>query len=289
MELGIFGEVFEEKPLLRDLYVEPPFSILDARSGDWQLRKAAWRAIGLKSEIGRDAVSIHIGTSYGKEGGDNMSEYTSIFDPHLCEVIYKWFVPECGSILDPFAGGSVRGVVAGYLGYSYTGIDIRPEQVESDEEQVKDILGSDGNRVRYVCGDSDVELDKIDGSYDLVFSCPPYADLEVYSDIAGDISNMDYKDFVPAYSSIIRKACSKLKDGGYAVFVVGEVRSPKSRIGGYYGFVPDTIKAFKDAGMTYYNEAVLVTPVGSASMRANGNMKTGKLVKTHQNILCFKK
>ena len=77
-----------------------------------------------------------------------------------------------------------------------------------------------------------------------------------------------------------------MKTGGYAVFVVGEVRG---KDGNYIGFVPDTIKAFIDCGMGYYNEAILLNPIASASMRANGNMKSEKLVKIHQNVLVFKK
>ncbi|MFT7593218.1 MAG: hypothetical protein ACI8R4_000531 [Paracoccaceae bacterium] len=34
---------------------------------------------------------------------------TSIFDPVLCEIAYRWFCPQGGTVLDPFAGGSVRG------------------------------------------------------------------------------------------------------------------------------------------------------------------------------------
>ena len=63
----------------------------------------------------------------------------------------------------------------------------------------------------------------------------------------------------------------------------------RGKNGGYLGFVPDTIRAFMDCGMQYYNEAILLTPIASASMRANGNMKSKKLVKVHQNILIFKK
>ena len=55
------------------------------------------------------------------------------------------------------------------------------------------------------------------------------------------------------------------------------------------GFVPDTIKAFEKCGMKFYNEAILLNAIASASMRANGNMKSKKLVKVHQNILVFKK
>mgnify|MGYP003654077203 CR=1 FL=1 len=67
---------------------------------------------------------------------------------------------------------------------------------------------------------------------------------------------------------------------------MGEVRDKK---GNYIGFVPDTINAFKKAGMNYYNEAILLNSIASASIRAGGNMKSKKLVKVHQNILIFKK
>jgi len=49
------------------------------------------------------------------------SSGTSIFDPVLCELAYRWFCPLDGQIVDPFAGGSVRGVVASLLGRRYWG------------------------------------------------------------------------------------------------------------------------------------------------------------------------
>ena len=122
---------------------------------------------------------------------------------------------------------------------------------------------------------------------DLIFSCPPYYDLEVYSDLEGDISNMDYEDFMEAYDSIIKKSCEKLKKGGYACFVVGEVRDKK---GNYISFVPDTIHSFVKAGLKYYNEGILLNAIASASMRADRQFSAAqKLVKVHQNVLIFKK
>lgn len=278
----LFGNPIEDDPILRDKFIEPPFSILDTKSGSWQQRKNLWKQKGIKSEIGRDAVAIHMDT---EKKENNTADYVSIFDPALCEVLYKWFCPDEGDILDPFSGGSVRGIVANYLGYHYTGIDIRQEQIDSNREQAQNILPID-NQPNYYVGDSNKVLDTIIREYDFVFSCPPYADLEVYSDLEGDISNMDYPEFLKAYRSIIDKSCKKLKKGGFACFVVGEVRDKK---GNYIGFVPDTIKAFIDAGMNYYNEAILLNSIASASMRAAGNMKTNKLVKVHQNVLVFKK
>jgi DNA modification methylase len=286
MELDLFGNVIVKDELLRDKFIEPPFSILDTKSGNWQKRKKLWVSKGIKSEIGRDnkkVNSIRIETN-----GDDITKnpYQSVFDPALCEVLYHWFCDEGGTILDPFAGGSVRGIVANYLGYKYSGIDIRQEQVDSNREQAMDILPIE-NQPQWYVGDSNELLnDNWNTKFDMVMSCPPYADLEVYSDLEGDISNKPYKQFLELYESIIAKSCKLLKVGGYACFVVGEVRDKN---GFYIGFVPDTIKAFEKCGMKFYNEAILLNAIASASMRANGNMKSKKLVKVHQNILVFKK
>ena len=285
VEYDIFGNEIEDGIGLRGRYGEPPFSVLDTKSGEWQERKRAWKDLGLKSEVGRTSEQGAFNFSAqvnGKIGIINND--ISIFDPALCEVIYGWFVTEGGSILDPFAGGSVRGIVANKLGYKYTGIDIRQEQVDSNVEQANIIVP--GNEPRWIVGDSDKVLDTIDDQFDFLFSCPPYADLEVYSKLPGDISNMPYTQFLEAYRSIIKKSCSKLKDGCLACFVVGEVRG---KDGNYIGFVPDTVKAFMDCGMHYYNEAVIINPVGTAHLRAKRYMKSKKLVKLHQNILIFKK
>lgn len=286
MKVDLFGNEIVKDELLRDKFIEPPFSILDTKSGNWQKRKRLWIGKGLKSEVGRDAKAFNINDWVKDKTGQNMPSAVSVFDPALCEVLYHWFCKDGGNILDPFAGGSVRGIVANYLGYKYTGIDIRQEQIDSNREQAMDILPIE-NQPQWYVGDSNKLLDdKWNVDFDLVMSCPPYADLEVYSDLEGDISNKPYKKFLELYESIIEKSCKLLKSGGYACFVVGEVRDKN---GYYIGFVPDTIKAFEKCGMKFYNEAILLNAIASASMRANGNMKSQKLVKVHQNILVFKK
>jgi len=289
-QVNIFGEIEESDPLLRDKFIEPPFSVLDTKQGNWQRRKRQWKTIGIKSEVGRDVELFSMGTkSYKNKEEYNDKESTklntSIFDPALCEVLYNWFCINGKNILDPFAGGSVRGIVANYLGYKYTGIDIRQEQIDSNRDQALEILDVN-NQPNWYVGDSNKVLDDFNKEYDFIFSCPPYADLEVYSKLEGDISNMPYVKFMQSYESIIAKSCKLLKPGGYACFVVGEVRDKK---GNYIGFVPDTIRAFEKCGMKFYNEAILLNAIASASMRADRNMQNQKLAKVHQNVLIFKK
>lgn len=289
--IDLFGNEIIKDEILRDKFIEPPFSILDTKSGNWQRRKKLWTSKGIKSEIGRDSfsknrLSKNNGSLLSLNDNEKKGSYESIFDPALCEVLYHWFCTENGQILDPFAGGSVRGIVANYLGYKYTGVDIRQEQIDSNREQALEILPIDNQPQWYVGDSNEILNDTWETQFDMVFSCPPYADLEVYSDLEGDISNKPYKEFLQLYESIIEKSCKLLKNGGYACFVVGEVRD---KYGNYIGFVPDTINAFKKCGMNFYNEAILLNAIASASMRANGNMKSQKLVKIHQNVLIFKK
>ncbi len=212
---------------------------------------------------------------------------TSIFDPVLCELAYRWFSPPGGLVLDPFAGGSVRGIVAAKLGRQYLGIDLRAEQVAANIAQ-GDALCAKGARPAWIVGDSrDIDTLAPGAEADFIFSCPPYADLEVYSDDPQDLSTLGYPAFREAYALIIAKACALLKPNRFACFVVGEVRDKR---GAYYDFIGDTVQAFRDAGLAYYNEAILITAVGSLPIRAGKQFVSGrKLGKTHQNVLVFLK
>lgn len=211
---------------------------------------------------------------------------TSIFDPVICELAYRWFCPPGGLVLDPFAGGSVRGVVAAMLGRRYLGVDLSARQVAANEAQAVRICAGKVTP-RWRVGDAAAVLEEISEAADFVFSCPPYMDLEIYSDDPADLSNMEPDWFERAYRDIIGQAITWLKPDRFACFVVGEVRD---KAGAYRGFVPMTIAAFEAAGARFYNEAILVTAAGSLPIRAAKQFEaTRKLGKTHQNVLVFVK
>ena len=122
---------------------------------------------------------------------------------------------------------------------------------------------------------------------DLWFSCPPYGDLEVYSDDPRDLSTMDYSTFIESFRQIVDTSTKLLKDDRFAVVVVGDFRGPD---GNYRNFVSDTISAFQDAGLTLYNEAILVTNLASLILRVGKQFDVSrKMGKSHQNVLVFLK
>jgi hypothetical protein len=286
----LFGDAIKPKAsgIVAKRFLFPPFSVLDARSGEWQSRKRAWKSIGLESELGRSACvySNKWAQDKGLSGcGSSMAaDYTSIFDPVLCELVYRWFCPAGGRVVDPFAGGSVRGAVASALGLRYWGAELRGEQVEANRAQSVDMCLDP--MPTWEIGDS---TDLIGGApeADLVFSCPPYGDLEVYSDDPADLSAMDWPEFLTAYRAIVRRAVARLRPDRFACFVVGDFRD---RAGNYRNFVGETVAAFIDAGADLYNEAIMFEALGSAAMRVSRQFAAGrKLVKVHQNVLVFVK
>jgi len=276
----------QHRSLVED-YGAPPFTVLDARQGYWKERKRQWLALGIVAEEGRGiekatanaAHPDHYSHRGAKTGG-------SSFDPFLTELLCAWFCPAGGGVLDPFAGGSVRGIVTAKMGLRYTGIELREEQVAANIAQAKSI----GLEPLWVCGDS-ARLDEYIGAgakYDMIFTCPPYYNLEEYSGEEADGSaKQTYTQFLGWYLGIFQQAVKHLRANRFLVVVVGDLRDKR---GCYRNFVFDSARCFLNCGLHYYNEAVFVTPIGSLPIRTAAAFPKGrKLGKGHQNVLVFYK
>ena len=301
---------------LFDRFIVPPFSILDTRKGYWQDRKKKWyELMGDLGDSRKDTLVTSLEIKYKdlyqrtrehrKELGLSFKEYidkyvsqedlekeqakivaqgVSIFDPVVSEVMCRWFTPKSGSkIFDCFAGDTAKGLVFAECGHSFIGIELRPEQVEINNK----IIADRGKDIRYICDDGQNVAQHIEPeSQDLLFSCPPYFDLEVYSDLPNDASNQGtYEDFIRVLDNGFSGAVGCLKNNRFAVIVVGDVRDKKT--GFYYDFCGDIKRIFKKNGMRLYNEIILVEQTASTALRASRYMDSRKVAKTHQHVLVF--
>lgn len=283
--------------LLRDKYGWPPFSVLNTISFDWQRRKDEWETVIEDSTIGRDvkrfnATPTNIFSSRGESA--KKAESISSFDPYLCELMYRWFSRPGDRILDPFAGGNVRGTVAAVLDRNYVGIDLSEQQVIANREHyeaMQDKYTNIKGTAEWICEDS-VEIDT-DYKVDMVLTCPPYYNMEVYSKDPRDLSRMPtYADFLHKYATILKKSAKCLKEDSFFVIVVSEVRADSHDISNshYLGLVPDTIKILQDCNLSYYNEIILMNNIGSLPVRAPKFFdRTRKIGRHHQNVLVFYK
>lgn len=314
-----------KRPTLVERYIVPPFSVLDARKGYWQQRKRAWLDLGVDdaasrtqlrtsgSIAGTDPRYYHAKAKVEASLGRDLSHeeflakhYTphadsrlrasttggivSLFDPVLAEILYRWFCPPRGTVLDPFAGGAVRGIIAAVLGRRYVGVDLSEEQVASNRRTWSKLpaqLRRQATAPRWKIGDGRHVVRHSRGEYDFFFTCPPYGHLERYSDDPRDLSAMKHPQFIDAYRQVIAASTAMLKPDRFAAIVVGDYRD---RRGFYSNFVSETIAAFEGAGLRYYNEAILHTMTGTLALRV-GRMfdASRKLGKSHQNVLVFVK
>ena len=258
-----------------------PFSVLDTRTKEWKQRKEWWiTQYGIQSELGREDTQSK--TIFW----DNPSTNVSIFDPVLCEMMYEWFSPKGGMVLDPFAGGSVRGIVAEELGRKYVGVDLSESQVLANREQ--------SQKPNWIVGDSKKVIFGLEDEYDFVFTCPPYYDLEVYSDNKSDLSTMNESEFDDTLESILYQSAIKLKNNRFFCVVVSEVREPSTTgnysIGKYRGLVRKTIDMCERHGLSFYNDMILFNSQHQASKVGKTYFdRNRKIPSVHQNVLVFVK
>lgn len=273
----------EQGSLARD-FVIPPFSVFDTRGGAWLERKKKWREIIKDDATSRGNAKLMSGNISSYEGQGGMA-LNSLLDPVLAEILVSWFMPQSGkNVFDTFAGDTVFGFVAAYKGKHFTGIELREEQARYNQESCAEYELD----ARYICDDGR-NVDKYIGekTQDLYFSCPPYFDLEVYSDLPNDASNQGtYEEFYAILDTAFRKSIRCLKDNRFAIVVASDMRG---KDGGYHDFISDIKHTFASSGMKLYNEIILINSVGSGAFRARNIMRTRKVVRLHQEVLVFYK
>ncbi len=272
---------------LNNDFLLPPFSIINLSRKEVLDRKRIWNDM-----IQDDGTSRGGATSYSNAGFKEgytinlKNNGTSIMNPVVCELINKWFLPtkDTCNTFDCFSGDTAFGFVSSYLGNKFTGIELRQQQVDFNQSRVDEF----NLNAHYICDDGQNVAKHLEPeSQDLLFSCPPYFDLEVYSDDPKDASNQSsYADFINILKNAFTNATKCLANNRFACIVVGNIRDKN---GYYYDFVNDIVNIFENAGLHFYNDIILQTPVGTGALRARNTMKYRKVVKIHQNLLVFYK
>lgn len=227
----------------------------------------------------------HTGERDGVFRKDHDSVYTgthSIFPAPLMEMIIVRYGGPVGShILDAFAGGPPRGLVSCIMGHRYTGFEIRKSQIEENEETLKKLKLKGAT---YVHGDGRY-LDS-DDMFDCAITCPPYFDLEQYSDQPDDISNhASYNQFNASMWMCANAHRERMKPGAFVCIVTGLFRDKKGEL---IDFPSDTVNNFREAGFTYWQHIILSKNFASAAVRASNAWKGHKLVPRHENLLVFR-
>ncbi len=319
-DLMLDDEPAEPGLRLSERFGAPPLSVLDARQGYWQDRKRAWTERGIASHEGRaealifkDASNLYanwykvknrvqerLGRTVSSaevleapEAADLVrfagdAKGTSVFDPALAEVLTSWFSRSGDRVLDPWAGGSVRGIVAALTGRSYTGVELSEAQVAANVAQWDSLTERRGDTPEWVIGDSlDVLRTMPAESADFVLACPPYYSLERYSDDPRDLSNMTPEQFDEAIAETVTELERIMRPDRYAAFVMGSVRG---RDGHLMSMQRCFLAAAERAGLAYHQDFILVTQVGTAASRAaRAFVGARTAARVHQEVMVLLK
>lgn len=227
----------------------------------------------------------HTGARDQSFRADHNSVYTgthSVFPAPLMEMIIVRYGGPIGSkILDAFAGGPPRGLVSCIMGHEYTGFEIRQEQIDENEEVLKKLKLKGATYVK-----DDGRYLNIDDTFDCAITCPPYFDLEVYSDQQDDISNLgSYSEFNASMYLSAHAHRERMKPGAFVCIIVGNFRDKKGEL---IDFPADTVENFREAGFIYWQNIILSKNFASAAVRAGNAWRGMKLVPRHENLLIFR-
>ena len=233
-----------------DVHGQLPWSVLDQAAAHWQARKKWWIDQGVDDLTPRAHAASMINTGrHGKTSGG-----VSRFDPFLTELLVTWLSHPGDSIYDPCAGGPVRGIVSTHLGRGYLGVDLSATQIDANRR----VATRWGLSPEWIHGDGR-DQHVPDGSADMVLSCPPYHNLEKYSDDERDLSAMRWPAFVDAHQAIIRRAADALAEDRFLAWVIGDVRDYKGHLRGLPAIAATHIR---QAGLHITNEMILIAPPG---------------------------
>lgn len=313
------GEEWGSRSLAGD-FIVPPFDVLNAQRGEWQKRKRSWVSIlGLQTEdLGRETGLIagapetnpvrQVGfyrqkAEWEKANGRAIStsefkhlyvphenirirDTTSRFDPALAEVCITWYSAEGWLVFDPFGGGVERGLVASYLRRPYIGVELRQEQVDANKRIAE--LANLPIDPLWICDDAmnSREVMRGRGQAGFVLTCPPYWDLEVYSDRENDVSNMTLNGFLTAMDAIVAATLDVLKPDRFAVMVMGDKRYGSRK---QLAHLPHRmIESFESHGALLHNDIAMLTSLGSKPQIARYAFERRRTLQPlHEHVLVF--
>lgn len=170
----------------------------------------------------------------------------SIFKPIIAVDVYKQFKPK--SILDFTMGWGGRLVGACVLDIpNYTGIDLNANLSNCYDEMISKIrkLGTNTN-IQILFQDA-LTVDYSSMNYDMVFTSPPYYNIEIYNGMSKKTKNEWKENF---YKPIFKKTWKYLSDEGYYILNV-------------------PIDIYHDVCIEIFGEAIDIIPMSNRKRKNN--------------------
>ena len=208
----------------------------------------------------------------------------SEFHAGLAEQILRYWSMKGSVVVDPFAGRATRAVVASRMERQYEGYEISPTTYKRVTEHFKKLgvspklYNNDGLFLTFT--DDEVA--------DLVFTCPPYHDIEKYESVTNQLSDCEtYEKFLKQIGYCGYHINRVLKPGAFCVWVVGDWRCPKG--GGLRSFHSDLISLFTKEKLIHHDTIIMKNISPFAPLQAGKVASKRYTSKIHEYVMVFRK
>ena len=246
-----------------------PFHIETRWKVDWQRMPSGWKTWqtvkGIKTIVRAFWTLEQVLTKVNIQNirmATTLRKYVaSQFKPSIAKAFYDYF----GSVnvLDFSAGWGDRlaGFYCGETTKSYVGIDPNSTNHPNYKRQVEfykkhQTFFEEQKQVELICSPAeDVDYSKYHDHFDMVFTSPPYFNVEKYS-TEDTQSYIRYKDIDSWNKNFLHKTIGKIvptiKSGGILAVNIADVYNPKSKNKEYYQICNPMNDYIKSQGLEYY-------------------------------------
>jgi len=205
---------FHKHLLEMEYYNSSNMSPMNAFIDDEKFRDCIKRTLDL------DIIPDHVGMRKILRTRNGVRSVTN-FKPAIAKFIYDTYAPENGRVIDPCAGFSGRlcGAIASNKNLSYTGIDPDERTIKGNVECTSSFKKDYKFNTGFYIDCAEDVMPKLRGNYyDLVFTSPPYFDVEKYSDdkTQSMIKFSQYQEWLDGFLyKIVEESHRVLKNGFY--------------------------------------------------------------------------
>lgn len=248
-----------------------PFSIIKPTKHE----KEKWKEAYLNDDI------IDERKGYGIRNSDGIAKMSE-FHAGLAENVIRYWSMKGSRVIDPFAGRVTRAVVTNKLDREYYGYEISPK---THQRSISHFNNLKINPTLFL-GDGLLMDQTADDFGDLIFTCPPYFNIEKYESVENQLSDIkSYTEFIDKIDICSKNCFRVLKNGAFCIWVVADFRKNCELI----PFHSDVICSFMKVGFINYDLIVIenITPFSAMQLEKVADKRYAS--KIHEFMLVFKK
>lgn len=207
------------------------------------LLQVAYNRTQLNSKIYNSTESRNLRTLF-RLGGKGFASKPTNFPLKECIRVLKDYSPKDGkTYIDPCSGWGIRMIASAVLGLNYVGFDVNKALVTKLNEFGNDIQSiKPGFSFKIYEQGSQYKVEELLGKGDIVFTSPPYFNLEEYGDNSLEMENsmVNYETWLSSFvEPMIQNMANYANSGTKVIFNVKDFKS--------YNLVKD----FKSIGEKY--------------------------------------